>query len=469
MAGGGWNGSVGQAFLEDGRLIVYGTDGGDLIAIDRTTARAGDVVGAPAAEAQAPPPARLSGRALVSNVILKPEKDIDEGGGPGTPDSGGDGDEGDSPDNGPETPTDGPTGGSGGDPDTDPEPTPEPTPFDPDERIEVLRVQVPNGTGGSQTLLFDRRQVAEIVVEAGGGDDRVGIAGNVVKTATLIGGSGADALFAGRGPTLLAGGKGDDFLNGGRGDDTLEGGAVADRLRGGRVLAGARITGEGGGVSFDGSISVTDTASGMPTIARDGDDILHGGDGVDFAYYHHRGDDLRLSLDDARNDGAADEHDWLFDVEGLYDGTGDDVLEGGDGRGELVSIHGADTLLGYGGNDVLRSHRVVHPSRPTAPGQLPDLLDGGAGNDSLVVGEMLAGDVLRGGAGSDVVSVGWSIGGADGIISGGDGGDLYYWQEVGVEPPTEIIDGFEMFGSTDRDAFAEANGVSFDLVADATA
>ncbi|TFL16584.1 calcium-binding protein [Jannaschia formosa] len=73
----------------------------------------------------------------------------------------------------------------------------------------------------------------------------------------------------------------------------------------------------------------------------------------------------------------------------LFGGTGDDTLTGGDGA-ELFGGAGADeltvlggtaaaSLLGQGGNDVLRGHRG------------PDLLDGGTGADRMIGG---AGDDL---------------------------------------------------------------------------
>jgi hypothetical protein len=79
-------------------------------------------------------------------------------------------------------------------------------------------------------------------VNAGSGDDYVGVAGNVPVPVTVRGGAGADRLTGGGGPDKLLGGPGDDHLSGrggadvlsgGPGDDVLVGGSGNDVLRGG--------------------------------------------------------------------------------------------------------------------------------------------------------------------------------------------------------------------------------------------
>jgi Ca2+-binding RTX toxin-like protein len=97
-------------------------------------------------------------------------------------------------------------------------------------------------------LVCDAPSIAGFEVNAGGGDDRVGVAKDVGVPVTmrggagddflvggmaadkLIGGSGDDRLVGWRGGDLLYGGPGNDVLIGGPGDDALRGGFGIDRL-----------------------------------------------------------------------------------------------------------------------------------------------------------------------------------------------------------------------------------------------
>ncbi|HEY7456232.1 MAG TPA: hypothetical protein VH703_03065 [Solirubrobacterales bacterium] len=109
--------------------------------------------------------------------------------------------------------------------------------------------------------------IAGFEVNAGGGDDRVGVAKDVAVPVTmragagddvlvggaaadkliggngadkLIGWRGADQLYGGPGPDLLIGGPGADLLNGGPGVDTAAGGPGADVVRQDSHRRGAR-------------------------------------------------------------------------------------------------------------------------------------------------------------------------------------------------------------------------------------
>lgn len=82
-------------------------------------------------------------------------------------------------------------------------------------------------------LLCDAPAIAGFEVNAGGGDDKVSVAKDVMAPVTMRGGAGADLLVGGAGPDKLIGGDGDDRLVGWRGDDLLYGGPGADFLIGG--------------------------------------------------------------------------------------------------------------------------------------------------------------------------------------------------------------------------------------------
>lgn len=106
--------------------------------------------------------------------------------------------------------------------------------------------------GNPNELTCSAPLIAGFEVNAGGGDDRVGVAKNVAVPVTMRGGAGEDTLLGGGGADKLIGGAGDDrlvgwrgadLLYGGPGADVLFGGPGSDRLRGGpgrdRLLAGA--------------------------------------------------------------------------------------------------------------------------------------------------------------------------------------------------------------------------------------
>lgn len=120
-----------------------------------------------------------------------------------------------------------------------------------DGRQYVIDSVVPLEVGGEvcvhagedpNELVCDAPSIAGFEVNAGGGDDRVRVAGQIVVPVTmrggpgddvLVGGSGADKLIGGSGDDRLLGGRGDDRLFGGPGDDTLSGGPGNDLLSGG--------------------------------------------------------------------------------------------------------------------------------------------------------------------------------------------------------------------------------------------
>lgn len=82
-------------------------------------------------------------------------------------------------------------------------------------------------------LLCSAPLIAGFEVNAGSGDDRVGVAKNVAIPVTMRGGAGDDFLLGGGGADKLIGGAGADTLIGWRGADLLYGGPGGDRLLGG--------------------------------------------------------------------------------------------------------------------------------------------------------------------------------------------------------------------------------------------
>ncbi|WP_294228048.1 calcium-binding protein [uncultured Shimia sp.] len=131
---------------------------------------------------------------------------------------------------------------------------------------------------------------------------------------------------------------------------------------------------------------------------RDGQDYLLGGDGED-SLYGQTADDL------------------------LHGGSGDDELHGGSGNDTLFGAGGDDALYGGPGNDELVGADIFNrdleiadrytPEDPSSPLALAtpteeeaNLLDGGEGDDCILMGE---GDTATGGAGNDHFEVGYWV------------------------------------------------------------
>lgn len=180
----------------------------------------------------------------------------------------------------------------------------------------------------------------------------------------LLAGSGNDLVNGGAGNDTLDGEAGRDALYGQEGDDELRGGAFHDLLSGG----------EG-----------NDLLQGQT-----GRDLLYGGEG-----------------DDTLEGGAW--HDTLFG------GSGDDILIGGDGSDELYGIDlnrefTPDELHDHlDGKATPMLDNLVVPADTSGA----DLLEGGAGDDKLVLGR---GDTAVGGGGEDQFGILVDIGG-DGIVT----------------------------------------------------
>jgi len=176
-----------------------------------------------------------------------------------------------------------------------------------------------------------------------------------VPIAVVNGGAGNDELMLGDGAGYAFGGEGDDTLIAGEGKAALFGGTGDDV-----------IEGDANGLGF-----WADAGKGHDTITGGaGDDTLYGG---------------AHSPEDAGDDDL---------IEG---GAGDDLIAGG---------YGADTLIGGEGDDVInhlgRLEEQIHWERHDFAWHIDndaDALDGGVGNDTLIMDRA---DTATGGEGSDV-------------------------------------------------------------------
>ena len=272
------------------------------------------------------------------------------------------------------------------------------------------------------------------------GDDRlVGWTGDDI----IWGGDGNDSIWGGSDFSKLLG-SGKDNLNGQEGDDILNAGDEADTLNGGT------------GNDFLGGWSGNDIIygeNGNDTLYGDsGKDSLFGGDGNDRIFGHT--DNLTV----IKTLGP----DHSKDI--INGGAGNDTLDGGNGSDEIGGWTGNDLILGGNGNDIIwadtgndtvrggQGHDVIwgHTDNQAVKSQLgidqADLLEGGAGNDTIngnggddslwggsgqdrllgdIGDDLLNGqsgnDTLKGGLGNDTLV---GIKGND-VLEGGAGNDRY--------------------------------------------
>lgn len=237
------------------------------------------------------------------------------------------------------------------------------------DTAEVLEIN-PLFNDGSVGVVFDGRGGNDTLSGSAGADTLIGEAGDDAIT----GGGGGDQLFGDLNGSSTTGG-GADVIDGGEGADIIVGGLGADVLWGG--VGNDTIY---NGVAYRGVAAVGDTASAtgisFNTAIDGGNDVIHGGDGIDTAYLiFDRAAGVGLDASDPTREAAILSGGVrIGGVTGIeqinfYGGAAADQVTGGIGADALAGAGGDDTLRGAGGDDTLRG------------GDGDDLLDGGDGVD----------------------------------------------------------------------------------------
>ncbi len=266
----------------------------------------------------------------------------------------------------------------------------------------------------------------------------------------LYGGGGADIIFGDAGNDRIEGNAGIDDLNGGAGNDTLAGGEGSDQLRGG--VGHDTLTGGQGNDTYefqsgDGIDRIRDEA-GQDIIRIDGV-ALSVGQRLDDNLWQSADGKARIVLDGQSltiNYGAGSvitvenysAGQFGLDLQGtvravtvsasVQNGTpGFDFLGSGyydfaAGRyvyTDLTGQAGDDELyvavdraaLGGDGDDVIFSSGPIS-NDPHTPYASDNRIDGGNGNDTIVLG--VGQDIAYGGAGSDLIdgAMEWDLSGA---------------------------------------------------------
>ena len=189
---------------------------------------------------------------------------------------------------------------------------------------------------------------------------------------TLNGEAGDDMLYGGAGNDKLNGGPDNDDLYGEAGNDTLDGGAGGDELYGGI----------GDDTLKDGDLEGIDTfEGGEGTDTLDYSTIAQNNPSLGTDVYWHidlaEGETGKGVIADIRN-GTLLLLDYISGIENVKGAMGLNHLVGDDKDNMLTGGGADDKIKGMGGNDTIDGGE--------ATGNDTELLDGGAGNDTLIVG-----------------------------------------------------------------------------------
>ena len=272
----------------------------------------------------------------------------------------------------------------------DPAMCPEPPPMPECDHQLDLRSRIFNGSGGADKVCgsnyADRINGKE-------GDDM------------LLGNGGKDTINGDAGNDTLEGGADDDTINGGENNDEIMGDAGADTLKG--DAGNDTLYGGDGGDTLDGGVGSDELyGEAGDDELRDYDlkgiDVLDGGDGTDTADFSkilattlgdHDGTGennkayLHISLMDNLSEirlqsalGSIGDTilDVISNVENVKGSMGPNQIIGDDGNNELTGASNVDVIKGMGGNDTIDSGEA------SVPGE-SEHIDGGAGNDTLIV------------------------------------------------------------------------------------
>ena len=231
------------------------------------------------------------------------------------------------------------------------------------------------GLGGNDTLQGGVNDPSGDTLIGGAGDDTMhGESGDDA----LKGGEGADAAFGDGGGDRVEGEAGNDSVSGGAGSDTVDGGEGDDKVNGSDVAPG----GDGDDRLFGGP-GTDDLRGGHGNDVLDGGlgaDTMDGESETDTVTYEDRTNEVFVSLDGRDNDGEANEHDNVFNVERIVGGKLGDTLSGD---------AGANSIAGERGQDLIRGELGI------------DQLQGGAAGDVLMARDGVA-DVVECGDGNDL-------------------------------------------------------------------
>ena len=231
---------------------------------------------------------------------------------------------------------------------------------------------------------------------------------------TIVGGGGADLLYAGTvGNDSISGGTGNNTIVGGGGNDIIYSGAGGtNSIQGG--TGNATIRGGGGN-----DIIYAGTTGNASIQGGTGNQTISGGGGNDIIYLGSGTDSIQGGTGNQT----------------IAGGGGNDVIYLGSGTNSIQGGTGNQTIRGGGGNDVVY---LGSGTDSIEGGTGNQTIAGGGGNDVIYLGSGTnsiqggtGNQTIRGGGGNDVIYLGSgtnSIQGGTGnqTIAGGGGNDVIY-------------------------------------------
>jgi Ca2+-binding RTX toxin-like protein len=287
-----------------------------------------------------------------------------------------------------------------------------------DDGADTITIGVAGGfitvNGAPTTLAADNN--AQVVVNAGGGNDTVdatGLGTTSYDKSTINGGDGDDLLTGGARNDVLHGGAGEDRVAGFKGLDRLDGGEGNDVLVWNNGDASDRDEGGAGidEVEVNGAPTVGDEFNAKPIVDEPGWVLFERSNLVKFV--------IEVQAERLTVNGLGGIDQFTPNPEDptglagltaltLNGGSAGDRLVGGDGADQVNGGSGFDMLAGGDGADQVNG------------GDENDVIEGGAGDDRVVGGT--GGDALFADAGDDAIV--WNNGdGTDPVNEGGAGFD----------------------------------------------
>ena len=216
----------------------------------------------------------------------------------------------------------------------------------------------------------------------------------------LMGGAGADSLYAGSGNDKLLGGGGKDLLNiAGSGVDSVNGGNGDDLIQAGANLTDQDRIDGGGGIDTLNLTSATNLVFGVKTLSNVEKIIVDAGFSYNLTLNNAsiaNGKSLKVDasalispINTLSLDASAETKGALF----LIGGIGDDSLLGGGGSDTISGGNGNNTLgAGTGGKDQITGGTGYDIIRLDSGFDANDKIDGGDGYDQVI----LDGNYLKG-------------------------------------------------------------------------
>ena len=237
---------------------------------------------------------------------------------------------------------------------------------------------------GSDIILADEGD--DLICGEDGVDFIFGLGGND----SIDGGPEGDAFAPGAGDDQVIGGDGNDLITFLEATGPVTASLVTDTATGEGNDRFESVEGLGGG-PFDDVLTGDDEVFNA-LIGGPGNDLLDGGGGFDGAIYGTG--PIQASLRDGTAVGEG--NDTLRNIEGLEGTPGDDTFVGSDQTNVLDGRSGADVLQGLGGADLLQGDSPIDDTPGNdkldggagddflQPSLGADVLDGGEGRRDLV-------------------------------------------------------------------------------------